>query len=138
MTQVLVNAIVLCFAAHMLGDYVIQSDWMAQEKTKSWLPAVLHGLTYAIPFIPVVAMLDTRWPVVAWLVIAVTHIFIDHYRLARHLVWLKNQLAPYAFRPPHTTTGHGPDRPDFLTVWLLILVDNIIHMAINVSAVLCL
>lgn len=136
MTQTLVNAIVLCLAAHVIGDYLIQSDWMAQEKLRKSSVALLHGLTYGIPFIPVVVTLDTRWPVAAWLVITLTHAVIDRFRLARHLVWFKNQFAPFSFRPPHTATGHGLDRPEFLTVWLLILVDNIVHMAINVAAVM--
>ncbi|MBT2390812.1 DUF3307 domain-containing protein [Streptomyces sp. ISL-1] len=28
--------------AHLAGDYLIQSDWMATEKVKRWWPAVVH------------------------------------------------------------------------------------------------
>lgn len=122
-------AIATAGLAHMVGDYLIQSDWMAQEKTKRWWPAIAHALTYGIPFLFV-----TQSPL-ALLVIVGTHAVIDRYRLARHVVWFKNQLAPKAFRPPHTATGHGPDRPDWLSVWLLIIADNLLHMLINVAAV---
>ncbi|MFV8301276.1 hypothetical protein A5668_09115 [Mycolicibacterium fortuitum] len=115
--------------AHMVGDYLIQSDWMAQEKTRRWWPAIAHAATYGLPF-----LLVTQSPL-ALLVIVGTHAVIDRYRLARHVVWFKNQLAPKAFRPPHTATGHGSDRPDWLSVWLLIIADNVIHMLINVAAV---
>ncbi|KAB7752778.1 DUF3307 domain-containing protein [Mycolicibacterium mucogenicum] len=115
--------------AHMVGDYLIQSDWMAQEKTRRWWPAIAHGVTYGLPFLLVTQS------VAALAVIVGTHVVIDHWRLARHVVWFKNQLAPYAFRPPHTATGHGPDRPDWLSVWLLIIADNTLHMLINVAAV---
>jgi hypothetical protein len=37
--------------AHLVGDYLIQSDWMANEKTKRWWPAIAHGLTYTIPYV---------------------------------------------------------------------------------------
>lgn len=124
-----VEAIVLCLAAHMVGDYLIQSDWMAQEKTRRWWPAVAHAVTYGIPF-----LLVTQSPL-ALAVIVGTHAVIDRYRLARHVVWAKNQVAPSAFRPPHTATGHGADRPDWLSVWLLIIADNVLHMIINVAAV---
>jgi hypothetical protein len=133
MTQTIVNAFVLCLMAHMVGDYVIQSDWMATQKTKSPLVALIHGLTYGIPFLPVVQL--APWPAYAWLTLTLTHAVIDHFSLARHLVWFKNQLAPYAYRPPHTATGHGLDRPDWLAVWLVIIVDNLVHMAINVASV---
>ena len=33
--------------AHLVGDYLIQSDWMASEKTKKWWPAIAHGITYS-------------------------------------------------------------------------------------------
>ncbi len=31
--------------AHLVGDYLIQSDWMATEKVKRWWPAIVHGTT---------------------------------------------------------------------------------------------
>ncbi len=125
----MVETLAYVVLAHMIGDYLIQSDWMAQEKTKKWLPAVLHGTSYGLPFLFI-----TQSPL-ALLVIVGTHILIDHYRLARHVVWFKNQFAPKSFRPSHTATGHGEDRPDFLSVWLLIIADNIIHILINWGSV---
>jgi len=74
----------------------------------------------------------------ALLVIASTHIVIDHYRLARHVVWVKNLLAPRGYNPPWrecTATGYPPDRPAWMAVWLMIIADNTIHLAINVAAV---
>lgn len=135
MIQTIVNAFVLCLMAHMVGDYFLQSDWMALEKTKRWWPAVVHGITYSIPFIPVVAVMEVRWPWLAILVIGGTHLLIDHWSLARHVVWAKNQLVPKDWRPGHTMTGHGEDRPIWLTLWLVIIVDNSIHMAINTASV---
>lgn len=123
------EAIACAGLAHMVGDYVIQSDWMASEKTKRWWPAVAHGVSYGLPFVLVTQS------VAALLVIVGTHIVIDHYRLARHVVWFKNQLAPKAFRPAHTATGMGASKPDWMAVWLLIIADNVIHMLFNVWAV---
>jgi hypothetical protein len=62
---------------HLWGDYILQSDWMAQNKTKAYLPAFVHALLYSLGFL----LLRPSWK--AWLVIAVTHFFIDRYRLAR-------------------------------------------------------
>lgn len=129
MSMSIAEAIALAGAAHMVGDYIIQSDWMAQEKTKRWWPAIAHAVSYGMPFLLVTQS------VLALAVIIGTHAVIDRYRLARHVVWFKNQFAPYSFRPPHTATGHSLDRPDWLSVWLLIIADNVIHMAINVASV---
>jgi len=115
--------------AHIAGDYVLQTDHQAQQKTTSTPPALLHALSYTAAFLPL-----TRDPR-ALATIASTHFLIDRYRLARYLNWAKNQAAPQAFRPPFpanpTDTGYSPDRPDWLTVWLMIITDNFLHLLIN-------
>lgn len=119
--------------AHLIGDYLIQSDWMASEKTKRWWPAIAHGLTYTIPY----AFVTQSWAALA--VIAGTHIIIDHYRLARHVAWFKNQAAPRAYRSTWEdckATGYPEDKPPFMAVWLMIIADNTIHLLINTAAVL--
>jgi hypothetical protein len=113
------------FLAHAVGDYVVQSDWMANEKTSNSLPAALHAASYAACFIPV-----TRSPK-ALAVIGVTHFVIDRWRLAKHVGWAKNQLAPKSFRPGHTATGYGEEKPPWMGVWLMIITDNTMHLLIN-------
>ena len=128
----LATALFLGALAHMVGDYLIQNDWMATQKTQRWVPAIAHAVTYGLPFLVV-----TRNPV-ALAVIVGTHAVIDRYRLARHVCWAKNQTAPKAFRSPWSEcsgTGYPADRPVWLTTWLMIIADNTIHVMIN-SAVI--
>jgi hypothetical protein len=115
--------------AHLVGDYLLQSHWMATEKVHHWWPAVAHGLTYTLPY----ALVTQSIP--ALLLIASTHIVIDRYRLAKHVVWLKNQIGPHSHRPSHTATGYSDDTPPWLAVWLLIVADNTLHLLINTAAV---
>lgn len=118
--------------AHLVGDYLTQSHWMATEKTKRWWPAWAHAITYGLPFI-----LITR-SVPALVVIVATHAVIDHYRLARHVVWAKNFIAPKASWRPWSecsATGYPGDTPAWLAVWLMIIADNTVHLLINVAAV---
>lgn len=120
---------------HAVGDYLLQSDWQAINKTKRFLPAAVHATLYSLGFIAL------HPSIAAWLVILVTHYFIDRYRLARYVVFAKNFIAPiYWTRLKLTdqqpweecsTTGYPNDRPIWLTVWLLIFADNIIHIGIN-------
>lgn len=123
------EVVALVILAHLVGDYIIQSHWMAVEKITNLWVAVLHGITYTIPFLFI-----TRSPV-ALGVIAGTHIVIDHWRLAKYLIWFRNQLAPKRVRYPLTKTGFPPDAPDYLSVWLLIIADNVIHIFINIGSV---
>lgn len=114
---------------HAVGDYLLQSDWMALNKTKRWAPAVIHAMTYAIPFLLLCPSL------LALAVIAGTHAIIDRLRLARYVVWAKNWFAPSSQRTPPWSecsgNGYPTDRPAWLTTWLLIIADNIIHVIIN-------
>lgn len=116
--------------AHFAGDYLIQTNWMALEKTKRWSAAIAHGLTYTIPF----ALFVTQSPI-ALAVIGGTHVLIDHWRLAKYVVWLKNQLVPKRLRFALTDTGYPADTPPWMAVWLMIVADNTIHMIINALAV---
>lgn len=115
--------------AHLVGDYVIQSHWMAVEKTRRWWPAVAHGVTYTLPYVAVTRSLS------ALLVIGGTHAVIDRYRLARHVNWLRNQAAPAAYRAPHNATGSPDVVPAGLALALLFITDNTMHLLINAAAI---
>jgi hypothetical protein len=110
--------------AHGVGDYVLQSDWMATQKTRAALPAAAHAITYAVPF---QALRPSRR---ALAVIIGTHYLIDRYRLARFVCWAKNQTGPIETREL-TGTGYPADRPAWLATWLLIITDNLLHILIN-------
>jgi Protein of unknown function (DUF3307) len=106
--------------AHLVGDYILQSHWMAQNKTKSNTAAAIHAVSYTLPF----ALISHS--LIALAAICVTHFAIDRWRLARFVVWLKN--GPWL---PVTATGYQDDVPSWLSVWLLIIADNTIHLACN-------
>lgn len=110
---------------HLWGDYILQSDWMAQNKTKAWFPATVHALLYSAPF----ALLHPSPP--AWLVIFATHLVIDRYRLARFIVLAKNWFLGPRLENYNTPTGYPETSPAWLAVWLLIIADNVLHLTIN-------
>lgn len=111
--------------AHAVGDYILQSDWMATEKTKQNAAAATHAITYTLPF------LFLSPSPLALAVICGTHFAIDRWRLARYIVWAKNWLGPNKPWSECSATGYPSDRPPWLAVWLLIIADNILHVLIN-------
>ena len=147
--------------AHAVGDYVLQSDWMANEKTKRWAAVIAHVVTYALPFL----FLTQSWKALCFIV--GTHLVIDHWRLARYVCWLKNFMSPRlthyigvnsgpgtipsdAVRIPGTPlsyrwtrsewhhpwsecadTGYHKGRPPWMAVWLMIITDNVMHVICN-------
>lgn len=129
--------------AHVIGDYILQSHWMATEKSKQSIVAAVHAVTYTVPFLFI-----THSPA-ALAAICGTHFVIDRWRLARFVVWFKNipiyrglewnePAQNYEMRwgfKPLTATGYPRDTPDYLANWLLIITDNIIHVLCNGLAI---
>lgn len=120
--------------AHLIGDYLLQSHWMACEKTKRWWPAIAHGATYTVPHLIVT---QSVW---ALLVIGGTHVVIDRLRLARFVVWAKNLVGPRSSWAPwprrREATGYPLATPPGLAMGLLFIADNTLHLAINAAAVM--
>lgn len=118
--------------AHLAGDYIFQNNWEATEKVNSSLPAITHAVKYTACFIPLTK--DPR----ALLIIGGTHYIIDRYRLAKQLVWFKNQIgvpAKHRYKFKDSVAGYSKETPIWLSTWLLIAADNTVHMAINHYAI---
>lgn len=112
--------------AHLVGDYLLQTHHEAMEKTNSWLPAATHAGKYTAAFLPL-----TRNPKTL-AVIGGTHMVLDHYRLAKHVNFLRNQVAPKEYRSTSLENAGSPDMvPGGLAMALMIVTDNTIHMLIN-------
>ena len=37
--------------AHLIGDYILQNDWMALNKKRKPIPCIVHTVTYMLPFL---------------------------------------------------------------------------------------
>ena len=111
---------------HLIGDYILQTEYMAQNKTKSNWVALIHAITYSLPF-PFIC------PSKYWLIIVVSHYFIDRYRLPVYLIRLKNMVKWKI--PSGENYGFNPNTPPWLSTWLMIIIDNTIHLIINSIAI---
>jgi len=146
--------------AHLFGDYILQSDWMAMNKSKRSWPCLVHVILYTSIFL----LLTTSWK--ALLVIGITHYIIDRYpTIVKRLIWYKNHLGPWFKFVPYDKcdmTGYYDNikneierkdyetsyfvpinrkedirydaRLNYITVWLYIITDNLLHLSINYMA----
>lgn len=113
---------------HAVGDYLLQSDWMATTKTSKSSAALAHVVTYTLPFL----LVTQSWKALA--VILGTHFIIDRWRLARYVVWAKNWMGPPGSNKSWEEckgTGYKPEAPPWLATWLMIIADNIGHVICN-------
>lgn len=106
----------LQFILHAVGDYLVQNDWMAQNKKqrtlKGELACQLHCITYSLPFL----VIGSWWAVLA--------IYASHYLIDRthFVVWFMR------------TTGKGDFAKPPLAPWSIISVDNTFHILCNYLA----
>lgn len=78
-------------AAHLVGDFVLQTDDMAKRKLECWRTRLYHVLLYSMAFVPVIITYaqrvdDWRLALFYWLLI-LTHFIIDSRRWASGEKW---------------------------------------------------
>lgn len=80
--------IVLC---HLIGDYVLQSDYIATTKGSNWYHLVVHSLLYSVPF-----YLVFGWRLML-LFLIVNHITMDALKARYNVIDYKSdQINHYA------------------------------------------
>lgn len=114
---------------HLIGDYITQTNWMANNKTKKSVAALAHATVYAAPFALITPSGSSLF------VIWITHYLIDHLRLARYVVYFKNWITEPSLKwSDCSATGYPPETPVWMAVWLMIIADNTMHLCINYAA----
>lgn len=95
---------------HLIGDYLLQDDWMALNKKRSSFACLVHCLLYTAA-----VGLATRWPLWTIPVIFATHFAQDR---TNFIVWFMQHKNQRQFAAP-------PMAP-----WSIIVVDNVLHMCV--------
>lgn len=95
---------------HLVGDYLLQNDWMALNKKKRHLPCVVHCLLYSLAI-----WAFTGWPLWAVGLVYVTHFVQDRTTIVNR--WM-SAIGQQQF-------ASGPCSP-----WSIIVVDNVWHLVV--------
>jgi hypothetical protein len=119
---------------HLFGDFIVQNDYVALNKKKNtlkgWIYCTFHCVTYSLPF-----LLIASWKAV--IMIGLTHFIIDKTNIVAYfLAWRNNVHNPSELKSKYgnydiSNFGFQLQRPFAITIWLLILTDNTIHLILN-------
>ena len=81
--------------AHMVGDYLLQTDWQARHKRGGLTdpaarrPLLTHVATYTLAFVPafvwIASELDAGWAVVAAVLVFLPHLVVDDGRIVQRV-----------------------------------------------------
>jgi hypothetical protein len=103
------ESLVLAFLGHMVGDYILQTDWMAENKKSKTLPCLVHSIIWASSVVLFSGWLN--W--LPFLALLTLHFIQDRTYLVRNWMRLMGQ--------EHFATGdYAP--------WSLVIVDNTFHL----------
>lgn len=100
---------------HLVGDFLLQTAWMAEKKEREWVPLFIHCFLYTA-VVALFALLAGGLSIMAILVIFISHILIDKTRLVDF--WAK-----YITRSPEKT-------------WLRVIQDQTWHLLVLVLVIL--
>ena len=87
----LINVLFTIIFCHLIGDYVLQSDFIAKTKGENWYHLAVHCVLYILPFWYIFG-LDFRL-----ILLLVTHVIIDALK-ARYkcIYYWEDQITHYA------------------------------------------
>lgn len=97
---------------HLIGDFLLQTNWMAMHKSHKWLPLLTHCFVYTTSVVLVALLGGFVLSFAAIFLIFISHVILDK----RFFVawWVKTIMK---------TTGTEAN-------WLTIVVDQVFHILI--------
>ena len=107
--------------AHLAGDYLLQNNWMAKYKTSRFSVAAVHAFVYTLPFLFLTVNFYSLF------IIFITHAIIDRFS---GIVIFLSRLKNLYFKG----TGYPKEVPIWLSSFLVIIMDNTLHLIINYFA----
>lgn len=101
--------LLLAIIGHLIGDYLIQNDWMALNKKKRSFHCTVHCTLWTCA----VCFCSNWWTINVFSFLWITHFAIDR---TNFILWYMNKIGQNKF-------ATGPCAP-----WSIIVVDNVWHI----------
>ncbi len=98
----------LAFLGHLVGDYILQTDWMAGNKKRSPWPCIVHCILWAAS-----VTLFAGWGLLPFILLFLFHYIQDRTTLVRQWMRLIGQEG----------FATGPYAP-----WSMVIIDNTFHL----------
>ncbi len=113
----------LMVLGHLWGDYLLQNNFMALNKTKSSLICFLHSLLYTLT----ICLFMNKWSMLFFLMIFLTHYPIDRYSLGQK--WLDLIKGRNFMNEYNDNSLYKEIRVSFSTL-VYAVVDNTLHLTL--------
>lgn len=109
----MIDPSVAVFVGHLIGDWIVQTDWQAANKTRSWKANQQHMLGYHLTLLALISLcMPLRAILVVILVSWATHMIIDR-RWPVQWLMATTKSIPFA-----------------QSLWGVLVVDQVLHVSI--------
>ena len=105
------------FLAHLVGDFLFQTTWMASNKATKWMPLLAHVVVYTTIVTAAAYLYGTGLSITAILLVFIGHIILDRRTFVAW--WVR-------------TIQQSVDKS---AGWLGIVTDQIFHLLILAGAI---
>ncbi len=102
----------ILLAAHLIGDFILQTNWMAVNKTVKWPALLTHVTIYTFIVALATRLFAVNLSIWGLLFIFVSHLILDQRTLVRW--WVRSVMR-----------AAGPEYE-----WLPVMVDQIFHLLV--------
>ena len=122
--------LLLAIVGHLVGDYLLQNDWMAlNKKRKGWdgfVPCSFHAFFWTLA----VCLFSGWWNLEVWGFLFFAHFFQDRTKVVG---WWMQKIGQRQFMKPDEfcwgdSLNHDPHVRVGLGPWSVIVVDNVWHI----------
>lgn len=110
------NLFNLLLIGHFVGDFLFQTSWMAEHKSKKWCPLLVHSSVYTIIII-LFSLIEGGLSIMGILLIFTGHVILDRGTFVKF--WVVNV---------QTATMENQR-------WLSIMADQIFHIILLAIAI---
>jgi hypothetical protein len=109
------TSLLLAIIGHLVGDYLLQNDWMAQNKKRESAPCVMHCILWTFSVILFAGWVNMQFKGLAIMAILfATHFIQDRTQII--VFWMTRvNRQPKFVEPP-------------MAPWSIIVVDNVWHI----------
>lgn len=113
------SAFDILLIAHLVGDYLFQTEWMAKYKAERWAPLLCHCLVYTAVIV-LAAFLIIPGGISVWaiLLVFISHVILDN-----------RKLVVFWYRVIMRVKDDGAK-------WLTIMIDQTFHLIILAFALI--
>jgi hypothetical protein len=86
----MIRNIIILILCHLIGDYVLQIDFIAKTKGSNWYHLFVHSALYCVPFI---LIYELDWKIA---ILFITHMIIDSLKARWNKIsYMNDQLLHY-------------------------------------------